>query len=228
MHTHLVLTQCFVLHYVPQDSEEVDEFKSFNAVFYKGRNVILHGLTAAHFNNKKGKIKQTLSTESPERYAVALNGQKKPILLRPSNLMTVEGVPPTFTFKHDRHTYGLEVPLKATLGVSSQTNEISIALLYSDHMGMDALRPIKKKFFDKEDELEDIIGMPFSHPTTCLDEFRPKPSQIAIAMHKHGDVAKCMQQAGLIQMTGQKVQQEDVEFTIAKIKFQRMFYHDPY
>ena len=190
--------------------------------------MILHGLTTARFNNKKGKIMQTLSTDSPERYAVALHGQKKPILLRPSNLMTVDGVPPTFTFKHDRYTYGLVIPLKATLGVSSQRNEISIALLYSDHMGMDALRPIRKKFFDKEDELEDIIGMPFAHPTACLDEYRPKPSQVAIAMHKHGEVAKSMQQAGLIQMTGQKVQQEDVEFVIAKIKFQRMFYHDPY
>lgn len=208
-----------------QQAPEGDEaFKCFNAVFNKGCKVTLHGLKTERFNSKKGKITKELSTANPERYGVLVDGEKKAILLKPSNLMTVEGIPPTFAFKQD----GMVIPLKAKLGVSPYYNETGFALVYSDHMGLDALRPIRNRFFNEEDALEDVVGQAFAQPTTCLQEYRAKPGQVAIPMYKHEDVAKCMQQAGLIQMTGQKVKQGFGEFSIAKIKFQRMFYHDTF
>ena len=109
---------------------------------------------------------------------------------------------------------------------SQLNHQIAVMITYSDHMGLKALKPACNKFFGSDVEAQEIVGQSFGPLTIALDEYRTKPGEIAIAMYKNADLAQCMIKNGLIKMTKEKVKQGYGEFSIAKICFQQMFYHD--
>eukprot|EP00483_Globobulimina_turgida_P001047 UN01049 len=200
-------------------------FKCFNEVFPLQTKVILQNLKAEKYNGKHGIIVSCLDKKNPERFGVRMDDEKesKTIkMLKPSNLMTANGVPVAFVCELNE----MKIPCKATLGVNSYYNEVIVNLLYSDHMGLDALKPAAKRFFGEECDGKDIVGESFGILTTALNEYRTKPKEIAIAMYKNKELAKNMEKNGLIKFTQKTVQQGYGEFSIAKICFQQMFYHN--
>lgn len=201
-----------------------ESIKCFNQIFKLNTKIELHGLNAQQLNGKEGVITAILNEKNSERYGVLIDGKKKSIAVKPINLMTKHGVAPVFVFEK----FGFKIPCRAILGVNQYYNEIAVVITCSDHMGLDALIPVRDKFFGKNVDLKDIVGEQFDALSTALVEYRNDPGEIAIAMYKNAkkDLAKCMEKNGLIQFTQKTITQGYGEFSIAKICFQSMFYHN--
>ena len=197
-----------------------DSSKCFNQIFPVKTQVILHGLKAAKYNNKKGIIRAPLDKKL-DRFHIYIKDEKKSILVKPINIKTSKGVSPTFILKSN----GMNIPLIAKLAVNVYYNEVAVSLHYSDHLGLNSLKQVRQVYFYNDLDLNDIVGQSFGTLSTALDQYRNKPNEIAIAMYKNADMAKAMQKLGLIKFTGKEVQQGYGTFKIAKICFQKMFYH---
>eukprot|EP01084_Bolivina_argentea_P252384 423617_1 len=193
----------------------------FNQVFPKKTKVILHNLKTKKFNGKCGIITRCLSKNNPKRFGVCIDGETKSIAIKPSNLMTATGVEPVFAFEQN----GIKMPLKAILDINQDYNEIEVILLYSDHLGLDTLKPVCNHFFENS-HVKDVIGRVFSNLTIQLEHYETKPNEIAIAKYKNGELAKCMHQQGLIKLTNKATKQGYGSFYIANINFQQMFRGD--
>ena len=135
-----------------------------NQEFPLGTKVILQNLSCIEYNGQEGVVISKFRSDTC-RFGVQVGSKK--IAVKASKLRSKEGCPPYMLLELAK----IKVPLKAVLGVyGGDRPETALVLVYSDHLGLEALRPARDNFYYEEVSMDSIVGQVYGVMSRALSE----------------------------------------------------------